>query len=171
MTVLLRPGRVADIFRLQEIERAAAELFRNSDLIDVDAMSVITMGDHIVSIDEGLSLVAEKDGRIAGFVMGEMHDDDAYLRELDVDPAFQKRGIGARLVNAFTDAAQAKGAQTVYLSTFRTPPWNAPFYRKLDFLDVAESDYLPWMSAIATEQAAFLDMSTRVFLRRKLGST
>lgn len=163
--ITLRPGRVADIFRLQEIERAAAELFRGSDLIDVDAMSVIAMGDHIVSIDEGMSLVAEDGGRIAGFIMGEMHDDDAYLRELDVDPVFQKRGIGAKLVNAFAEAARAKGAKHVYLSTFRTPPWNAPFYRKLGFDDVAEGDYLPWMSAIASEQAAFLDMNTRVFLK------
>jgi hypothetical protein len=31
MTVKLRPAHVADIFRLQEIERAAAELFRDSD--------------------------------------------------------------------------------------------------------------------------------------------
>lgn len=164
----LRPARVADIFRLQEIERAAAELFRGSTLIDVDAMAVIAMGDHIVSIDEGMSLVAEDGRRIAGFIMGEMHDDDAYLRELDVDPAFQKRGVGAKLVNAFADTAKAKGAKNVYLSTFRTPPWNAPFYRKLGFVDVAEADYLPWMSAIAAEQAVFLDMSTRVFMRLDL---
>jgi predicted N-acetyltransferase YhbS len=168
VSVTLRPGRVADIFRLQEIERAAAELFRGSDLINVDAMSVIAMGDHIVSIDEGLSLVAEEGGRVAGFVIGEMHDDDAYMRELDVDPIFQKRGIGAKLVSAFAEAAQAKGAHNVYLSTFRSPPWNAPFYRKLGFRDVAEGDYLPWMSAIAAEQAVFLDMSTRVFLQLDL---
>ena len=168
MSVTLRPGRVADIFRLQEIERAAAELFRGSELIDVDAMSVIAMGGHIVSIDEGMSLVAEEAGRVAGFIIGEIHDHDAYLRELDVDPAFQKRGIGAKLVHAFAETAHAKGARCVYLSTFRMPPWNAPFYRKLGFRDVEQTDYLPWMAAIAAEQAAFLDMNTRVFMRLAL---
>lgn len=165
MSAKLRPGHVADIFRLQEIERAAAELFRGSELIDVDAMSVIAMGDHIVSIDEGLSIVAEADGVIAGFIIGEMHDDDAYLRELDVHPAFQKRGIGAALVNAFNSAARKKSARSVYLSTFRSPPWNAPFYRSLGFEDVAHEDYLPWMTAIWQEQAVFLDMNTRVFMK------
>lgn len=165
MSAKLRPGHVADIFRLQEIERAAAELFRGSNLIDVDAMSVIAMGDHIVSIDEGLSIVAEVEGKVAGFIIGEMHDDDAYLRELDVDPAFQKRGIGAMLVNAFGSAARRKGARSVYLSTFRSPPWNAPFYRSLGFEDVAHANYMPWMTAIWQEQAVFLDMNTRVFLK------
>lgn len=168
MTLVVRPGRVGDIFRLQEIERAAAELFRDSGLLDVSIMTVITMGDHIASIAEKLSIVAEMDGRLAGFAVGEMHDDNAYLRELDVDPAFQQRGAGAALVNAFAEAAAALHASAIYLSTFRSPPWNAPFYRKQRFRDVARSDYLPWMQAIEHEQAMFLDIDTRVFMRQDL---
>lgn len=166
MTVTLRNARPADIFRLQEIERAAAELFRGSGLIDIDLMSATTMHDHLACIEEGISIVAEADERVAGFVIGELHDDAAYLRELDVDPAFQKRGIGARLVEAFVDRARTDGAKATYLSTFRDPPWNAPFYRKLGFTDVARADYFYWMHELETAQAVFLDLSTRVFLRR-----
>ncbi len=165
MSFTLRTGHVADVFRLQEIERAAAELFRDSDLIDISAMGVVSLGDHEMAIGRGLSFVAEVDGRIAGFAIGDRHFDDVYLHELDVDPAYQQRGIGAALVKQFVSAARAKGATAVYLSTFRTPPWNAPFYRKLGFVDVARGDYLRWMSAIETEQAKFLDVSTRVFMR------
>lgn len=166
MTVTLREGRVADIFRLQEIERAAAELFRNSDLIDIDTMAVIPMGDHIACIESGFSIVAEIDGRIAGFTIGEMHDDAAYLRELDVDPLYQRQGIGARLVNAFLHAATRGGATATYLSTFRDPPWNAPFYRRMGFVEVDRKRYLPWMAAMENAQASFLDINTRVFMRR-----
>ena len=165
MSFTLRATHVADIFRLQEIERAAGELFRNSELIDIDAMSVVAIGDHTQAIEQGLSLVAEVDGRVAGFVMGEMHFDDAYLHELDVDPAYGQRGVGAALVRRFVSAARTKGAKAVYLSTFREPKWNAPFYRKLGFVDVARGDYLRWMSAIEGEQAKFLDVNTRVFMR------
>ena len=165
MTVTLRATHVADIFRLQEIERAAAELFRDSELIDIDTMAVIPMADHITSIETGISISAEIDGRIAGFVMGEMQGAVAYLRELDVDPAFQRRGIGALLVNAYIKAAKGKGAPAVYLSTFRDPPWNAPFYRRMGFTDVDRTDYLPWMTAMEAAQASFLDLSTRVFMR------
>ena len=165
MTVTLRATHVADIFRLQEIERAAAELFRDSELIDIDTMAVIPMADHITSIETGISISAEIDGRIAGFVMGEMQGDVAYLRELDVDPAFQRRGIGTLLVNAYIKAAKGKGDLAVYLSTFRDPPWNAPFYRRMGFTDVDRTDYLPWMTAMEAAQASFLDLSTRVFMR------
>ena len=168
MRLRLHPGRLADVFRMQEIERAAAELFRGSDLIDVDAMTVLATSDHLGSIDEGLSIVAEVDGRIAGFVIGEMHERNAYLRELDVDPDFQRRGIGATLVRAFKETSRKKGAEAVYLSTFRTPPWNAPFYRKLGFHDVAHDRYLPWMTAIWQAQAVFLDMNSRVFMKLRL---
>ena len=165
MTATLRAARKADIFRLQEIERAAAELFRDSDLIDIDTMAVIPMADHITAIETGISIVAQVDSRIAGFVMGEMQGDVAYLRELDVDPAYQRRGIGAMLVTAYVTAAKAKAAAPIYLSTFRAPPWNAPFYRRMGFTDVARADYLPWMTAMEAAQASFLDLSTRVFLK------
>lgn len=166
MTATLRANRAADIFRLQEIERAAAELFRDSELIDIDTMAVIPMADHIASIESGISIGAIVEDRIAGFIMGEMHGEVAYLRELDVDPAYQRRGIGALLVNAYIEAAMKKSAAAVYLSTFRDPPWNAPFYRRLGFTDIARADYLPWMIEMATAQAAFLDISTRVFMRK-----
>lgn len=166
MTATLRATRVADIFRLQEIEREAAELFRDSPLIDIDTMAAIPMGDHLACIASGFSLVAEVDGRIAGFVIGEMHNDVAYLRELDVSTHYQRQGVGARLVKAFIDAAKGEGAAGIYLSTFRDPPWNAPFYRKHGFADVNRADYLPWMRKIETAQADFLDISTRVFMRR-----
>jgi predicted N-acetyltransferase YhbS len=166
VTVSLRETRIADIFRLQEIERAAGELFRDSELIDIDNMAVIPMADHIASVENGISIVAEIKDRIAGFVMGEMQGEVAYLRELDVDIAFQRRGIGAVLVNAYVEAARAKGAEAVYLSTFRAPPWNAPFYRRMGFVDIDRADYRPWMTAMEAVQASFLDLSTRVFMRK-----
>lgn len=162
----IRPSLAADIFRLQEVERAAAELFRGSGLIDIDAMAVVSLTDHMAAIEAGLSLICQVDGRIAGFVTGEWQGEDMYLHELDVDPAFQRRGVGASLVRAFIDMAEAKGARDVYLATFRDPPWNAPFYRKMGFVDVPRGgDYLPWMTALEESQAGFLDMSTRVFMK------
>ncbi len=161
----IRPSRAAEIFRLQEIERAAAELFRGSGLIDIDSMAVVSLTDHIAAIDAGLSFACDVDGRVAGFAIGEWQERDAYLHELDVDPAFQKRGVGAALVRTFIDAARARHASGIYLATFRDPPWNAPFYRKIGFNDVARADYLPWMTALEESQAAFLDLSTRVFMK------
>lgn len=168
MDPIIRPTVAADIPRLQQIEQDAAQIFRGLDLIDVDDASVAGITEHLRSIDEKLSLVAEVGERIAGFAIGEMEHGEAYLHELDVDRAFQKRGVGAGLVRAFADAARAKGASAVVLSTFRTPPWNAPFYARVGFVEFAKADYLPWMTAIEAKQASFLDLSTRVWMRLKL---
>lgn len=166
MSEQIRPGEPADIFRLQEIERDAATLFHGWPGIDVAAIaSVISLSDHLRSIDQGLSVVIESEGRIAGFAIGDMQGEDVYLRELDVARDYQKRGYGALLVGAFVEAARARGARDIYLATFRSPPWNAPFYRKLGFRDVDRADYHPWMTAMEDEQASFLDLSTRVFMK------
>ena len=164
MKPVIRPARLADIPRMQEIENDAGGLFEGWGLVDFDDLAVVHMSEHVDSIVAGLSFIAETNGRAAGFVMGVMYGDDAYLHELDVERASQKKGLGAALVWAFIDAARAKHADTVYLSTFRDPPWNAPFYARLGFREVARSNYLPWMTEIETQQAQFLDIRTRVFM-------
>jgi GNAT superfamily N-acetyltransferase len=162
----LRRGSAADIFRLQEIERDAATLFRGWPGIDTSALTSVTaLSDHLHAVAQGLSMVMEVDGKLAGFAIGDMQGEDAYLRELDVALAHQQRGYGARLVDAFVAAARAKRARHIYLATFRTPPWNAPFYARMGFREVAHGDYLPWMTDLEALQAAFLDLSTRVFMR------
>ena len=165
MSVTLRAAAIADIPRMQQIEQDAATLFAGLDLIDIHEMATAGISDHCNAIDEGLSLVAETDGRVAGFVIGDRYDEDVYLHELDVGRDYQRRGIGAMLVRGFVDLARAQGAPNIYLSTFRDPPWNAPFYRKLGFSDVPRADYLPWMAEIEQRQAKFLDITTRVFMR------
>lgn len=165
MSVTLRPAAIADIPRMQQIERDAATLFAGLDLIDINEMATASISDHCNAIDEGLSLVAETDGRVAGFVIGDRYGADVYLHELDVGRDYQRRGIGAVLVRAFIDLARAHGGPIIYLSTFRDPAWNAPFYRKLGFEDVPRTDYLPWMTEIERRQAEFLDISTRVFMK------
>jgi GNAT superfamily N-acetyltransferase len=165
VNVTLRPAAIADIPRMQQIEQDAATLFAGLGLIDIDEMATASISDHCRSIDEGLSLVAEAEGRVAGFVIGSRYGEDVYLHELDVARDYQRRGIGAVLVQAFLDLARAHGAPRVYLSTFREPPWNAPFYRGLGFRDVPRTDYLPWMTEIERRQAEFLDIATRVFMK------
>ena len=168
MTSILRPARLADIPRMQEIEDDAGELFAGWNLVNFEDLATVGMSDHVEAIEAGLSIIADVDGRAVGFAMGALYSEDAYLHELDVERAGQRKGLGAALVWAFVKAARDKGARTVYLSTFREPPWNAPFYARLGFREVKREDYLPWMRAIEIQQALFLDLSTRVFMRMDL---
>lgn len=49
----------------------------------------------------------------------------------------QGRGIGRALVAAVTAEGRQRRLSAVTLTTFRNIPWNAPFYARLGFIEVA----------------------------------
>jgi ribosomal protein S18 acetylase RimI-like enzyme len=67
------------------------------------------------------SLVAEEqDGRVVGFVMGTLYmgefgifQEQATLDTIGVDPDYQKRGIGERLLDEFMDHLRSLGVKRV----------------------------------------------------------
>ena len=67
------------------------------------------------------SLVAEEeDGTVVGFIMGELYmgeygifQEEATLDTIGVDPSYQHKGIGERLINEFADHLRALGVQKI----------------------------------------------------------
>ena len=67
------------------------------------------------------SLVAEaEDGTVVGFVMGVLYmgeygifQEEATLDTIGVDPSYQHKGIGERLINEFADHLRALGVQKI----------------------------------------------------------
>jgi GNAT superfamily N-acetyltransferase len=91
----------------------------------------------------------------------------AYVEQLDVLPDFAGRRIGAALLDAVAERARAAGLEGLSLSTFREVPWNAPYYRRLGFVEAAA--LTPGMLAIRAEHLARgLDEDARVFMVRGL---
>lgn len=67
------------------------------------------------------SLVAEIDGRVVGFVMGDIYygefgipDTSATIEALGVDPAMQNRGIASDLLDQFVMNMKAAGVDRIY---------------------------------------------------------
>ena len=66
------------------------------------------------------SLVAEEDGTVVGFVMGELYmgeygifQEEATLDTIGVDPDHQHKGIGKKLINEFLDHLKRLGVQKI----------------------------------------------------------
>jgi predicted N-acetyltransferase YhbS len=159
-----RSARPEEIQTIRALERASAQRFVGR----MDALAADEPGPATVlaaRIGEGGLVVAMADGTVAGFVMFRPVETRAYVEQLDVLPAFEGRRIGAALLDAAAERARAAGLEGLSLSTFREVPWNAPYYRRLGFVEVTA--LTPAMREIREEHIRRgLDEGARVFMVR-----
>ena len=166
MTVAIRPALPREIEAVRDIERASAQRFLGlMDALAADEPSAAPV--LAARIGTGGLLVARADEVLAGFVMFRPVEDGLYIEQVDVLPAFERRRIGAALIDAVAARARVLGLPRLSLSTFRDVPWNAPYYRRLGFEDIDEAALTPGLLAIRREHLARgLDEEARVFMER-----
>lgn len=170
--VVIRLGTAADCGVCSELERRASLLFDDTPhaFLANDAAPVRVYAEAAA---RGDVLVAEMGEVPAGFAMHRfMGRDVVYVAEIAVDPAWQRRRIGAALLEAVRAHAAAHHRRWLVLRTFRDIPWNAPYYRRLGFgaLPPGLSDAaLDEMATIAAHEAAYgLAVADRLFLARRV---
>ena len=134
----LRLARPADAEAMPTIERAAAVAFAGEPAIDPARNRAAA--DYARLIRKGHSLVAHVGEAMAGFLVAEPFRRELHIWEMDVAPAFQRRGIGAGLVRAAQIDARNTGFKALTLTTFRDLAWNGPFYARLGFEEVTALD-------------------------------
>jgi predicted N-acetyltransferase YhbS len=161
-----RPARPDEIETIRALERASAQRFVGlMDALAADEPSPASI--LAIRIADGGLIVAMEDGAVVGFAMFRRVEARAYVEQLDVLPSFAGRGIGAALLDEVAAQARATGLDGLSLSTFREVPWNAPYYRRLGFVEVADEALTPGMRAIREEHLARgLDEDARVFMVR-----
>lgn len=167
----IRPRRPEDDAHLVVVENRAAELFRQHGHAEIadspipDAASIRQLvggGDAWVAIDASRAPV--------GFAVASPLGGFLHLKELSVDPAHGRRGIGTALVAAVKRRAGEGGFDAVSLTTFRDVPFNAPFYRRLGFAELAVADAPHVLSAcVARECPEGCDPQTRALMVWRAG--
>ncbi|MEC5406101.1 GNAT family N-acetyltransferase [Paraburkholderia sp. MPAMCS5] len=114
-------------------------------------------------------LALDVDGMCAGFVMFEPQPARIYIQELDVLTSHAGRRIGAALIGQVEQLARSRERMQLTLSTYREVPWNAPYYRRLGFREIAGTELDAALIARRDAHIARgLDESKRVFMRRDL---
>lgn len=166
----LRPAREADIPAMRAAEQKAGELFRTVGYDFCADGPNRDPEEHLRVIAAGVTFVAETpSGEVAGFAMFEPMDGEAHLLEIDVVPDCQRKGLARRLIAAGEEWALAKGFDGMTLTTYRDVPWNAPFYRRLGFVQFepgAEREGL--LETIAKEAAWGFALRPRIAMRKQL---
>jgi GNAT superfamily N-acetyltransferase len=139
MTFDVRRASLADAVALPAIERSAAQLFRlDPPLAWLADAEVPDAAQHLQAIEQAYVWVAENsDGQLTGFVRAVGIDQHMHIEELSVSQAFQGQGMGRALVAAVIEQARVMRLNSVTLTTFRDLPWNAPFYQRMGFVELA----------------------------------
>ena len=169
-TVRIEPAQAGDLSKLAEVERAANRLFVERGVTGVTTEDVTSLAELLEAHEAGLLWVARRaGGEPIGFALLCFADGQPHVEEIDVDPAYGRRGIGRALLQTTLSWARVAGHRAVTLTTFRDIPWNAPFYASAGFRSVAAHEIGPELAAIVRDETARgLDPSQRVTMRHDL---
>lgn len=162
---LAHPG---DLAALPAIEDAAGTRFLGTSAALDASLPNVSLAAFAAGQARGSLWVATDAGDApVGFLLAEPRPPWLHIRELDVHPGHNGVGLGRALVAAAGAAAPALGCDRLSLTTFRDIPWNAPWYARQGFADLAEPPC--WLAAILAEEAAAgLDPANRCAMVRLL---
>jgi GNAT superfamily N-acetyltransferase len=90
-----------------------------------------------------LWVAADERDEPVGFLAGHELDRSFYIAEVSVAGSHQRRGIGARLVEAAIEHGRRLGFGSMTLTTYRDLSWNGPFYARLGFAEIDPKDAGP----------------------------
>lgn len=125
--MIIREAKVEDIPQIQVVRNSVKEnTLSNPDLVtDQDCKEFIT--------ERGKGWVCEIDGKITGFSIVDLKDNNIWA--LFVDPDFEKQGIGKKLHHIMLDWYFTQTKENVWLGT--SPNTRAElFYRKSGWKEV-----------------------------------
>jgi GNAT superfamily N-acetyltransferase len=130
---------------MREVERAAEEIFPLEEFPLAMREATLTSDEEFAeALREGLLWCAlGVRGEVIGYAIALWLGRDLHLDEIDVHPQHQRRGIGRALMEAVSAHARAHGARRLTLTTFRSVPWNMPWYTRLGFIALS-ADALPF---------------------------
>jgi GNAT superfamily N-acetyltransferase len=164
----LRPASAVDIAAMRAIERRAGELFRTIGYDFCADGPNREPDEHERVMRTGLTLIAETDEPVA-FAMFEPMDGEVHLVEIDVAPDHQRQGIARRLIEAGEDWARRKAFDAMTLTTYRDVAWNAPFYRRLGFVEFEPGPERPGLLDTIEKEAAWgFALRPRIAMRKRI---
>jgi predicted N-acetyltransferase YhbS len=166
----IRFACVKELILLSHIEQSAASLFLDTPYSFLVNAAPLPLDFVQQRFQAGQVWVAvDQRDAVVGYAITQEVDDILYLHQIDVDPERGRRGLGYALVDTVCSWAKLQGYRVISLSTFRDIPWNAPFYSKLGFRTLDESELTAGFQQIRLKELeAGLPISERVIMQCEL---
>ncbi|MEK9968715.1 MAG: GNAT family N-acetyltransferase [Ferrovibrio sp.] len=170
MSYRIRPARPAEAEALRVIEDAAGQSFATVGYPEVaahEATPAAALRD--AATDGALFVAVDSQDSPVGFLLCTEIDGDLYVQELAVHPDHAGHRLAVPLLAAADTLARDLGLPALSLTTFRSVPWNAPYYERLGFTIMPVDAIGPGLRiVIARQKAAGLDIANRVAMRRPI---
>lgn len=168
----IRALRADDLEPIRAIELRAGALFHDVGMSDIATHPVPPAAALARFVDAGRGwVVADDDDRPVAFVLVEVVDGLAHVEQVSVDTAYARQRLGRDLIDHVESWAAERGMPALTLTTFRGVPWNGPYYRRLGFVELADSERGPQLATLmAAEVQHGLDPVERIAMRRPVSS-
>jgi GNAT superfamily N-acetyltransferase len=168
--VSVRQARPEDVGRLQAIQLAAGNAFRDIGMPAV-ADSPPLPADSLTGYRRAgrAWVAADEYDEPVGFVVADVVDGYVHIEQVSVHPAHARQRIGAMLLDHVAAWAAEQNMTGMTLITFRGVPWNAPYYERLGFRELAETEVGPGLAARKAAEGG--NVATRVCMLRELGNS
>lgn len=169
----IRSAVFADCVRMQQIERAAGEVFREVGMPEIADDAPPSMEELERYVRTGSAWVAASgSGFLEAYLLADRIDDALHIEQVSVDPAYARLGRGRELIEHAAGQAAELSFSVLTLTTFVDVPWNAPYYRRLGFIEIPDGDLSPGLAAVRRREAQMgLDRWPRTAMRRDLVSS
>jgi predicted N-acetyltransferase YhbS len=131
--VVVRRAREADAGGILRTLLAAFEPYRSQYTAAAFADTVLTPERLRARMADTSVFVATADGEIVGTVAVSVGGDEAHLRGMAIQPAWQRHRVGRRLLRRALDEAQVSGCRRVTLDTTAPLAAAAGFYESSGF--------------------------------------
>ncbi|MYU24237.1 GNAT family N-acetyltransferase [Streptomyces sp. SID8352] len=169
---MIRPAQERDIPALRDIERRAGAAFAEIGMREVAEDEPPSAGTLRGYVRDGRAWVHDHEGAPVAYVLVDPIDGCAHIEQLSVRPDHARRRLGARLVDHVDAWAARSGAAALTLTTFTEVPWNGPYYLRLGFRRLPDTEVTPGLRALRRAEAEHgLDRWPRMCMRRELGDT
>ena len=146
--ITLRPARTRDV---QAVRRLVGLFTADGRLL---AKAPVTLYEDVQEF-----LVAEIDGNVVG--CGALHvlwEDLAEIRTLAVDPDYQHRGVGGRILDALIARAYDLGLARLFCLTFEVEFFGAHGFHEIDGSPVDQAVFEQLLQSYDEGVAEFLDL-------------
>ena len=167
--IRIRLGSADEIHKVAPLEQAAAEAYRTIGMDAIADDAPIPESVLLEAAEEQRFWVAVEYGMLKAYLVGDFLPQSLHIDQVTVHPDASRRGLGALMIESVSADPRSKERGLITLTSFANVPWNAPYYERIGFIDIAREDWPEGVAEkVAAEEEKGLAAWPRVVMQREI---